>query len=117
MNTPIIEQETVIRLGRAENEAIVYTSDTLMMARLDKYVEKFEAWQKVSESKFKDGTIADKTYKCPVDLVFLRKKSLRGRTLSAAQVEVLAKHGFGSVARDSVADDQAEQPSDEGQVV
>ena len=110
MNTPVYEQETIIRLNRAEPEAIIYTSDTVMMARLDKYAQQFEAWEKVSESRFKDGTIADKTFRCPADLVFLRKKSLKGRPMSGAQREALARLRSCSESADGADSFEDEEP-------
>lgn len=77
MRTPLCEQETIVRIARDEENAIVYTSDTTMMTRLDKLVETSGEWFVTKVRNFKDGTIADKTYECPKRLISFRKNTMR----------------------------------------
>lgn len=95
MNTPVVEQETVIRFYRDEHKATIYTSDTVMMNKFDKLVGKSKDWREVSTSFFRDGTIADKTYECPRALLTFRSKKVEQRPLTeeekAAMVERLRK--------------------------
>lgn len=77
MRTPICEQETIVRITRDEENAVVYTSDLTMMTKLDKLVETSGEWYLVKSTNFKDGTIADKTYECPKRLISFRKNTMR----------------------------------------
>lgn len=77
MRTPIYEQETIVRITRDEENAVVYTSDLTMMTKLDKLVETSGEWYLVKSTNFKDGTIADKTYECPKRLISFRKNTMR----------------------------------------
>ena len=92
MNTPIEEQETIIRFYRDEDTATVYTSDTTMMTKLDKLVATSGDWYLTSTSNFKDGTIADKTYECPKNFISLRSVVRNGRPASDASREALARY-------------------------
>lgn len=76
MNTPIYEQETIVRFYRDEDRATVYTSDITMMNKLDKMVATSGDWYLVGSHNFKDGTIADKTYECPKGFISFRSKAI-----------------------------------------
>ena len=76
MNTPIYEQETIIRWCRDEERAIVYTSDPAMMTKFDKLIETSEDWVPVSATGRKDGTTVSKTYTCPKKFVSFRSKAI-----------------------------------------
>ena len=87
MNTPACEQETIIRFYRDEDLATVYTSDTVMMNKFDKLVETSGEWYLTGLHKFKDGTIADKTYECPKRFISFRSKERQGQELTEEQKE------------------------------
>ena len=76
MNTPIYEQETIIRWRRDEERATVYTSDPTMMTKFDKLIETSEDWAPESATRCKDGTTASKTYTCPKKFVSFRSKAI-----------------------------------------
>lgn len=52
MNTPIYEQETIIRINRDEEKVTVYTSDITMMTKLDKLVANSGDWYLVGSHNF-----------------------------------------------------------------
>lgn len=87
MNTPIYEQETIVRFYRDEDRATVYTSDITMMNKLDKMVATSGDWYLVGSHNFKDGTIADKTYECPKRLISFRTKVVEQKPLTEEQKE------------------------------
>ena len=88
MRTPIDEQETIIRWYRDEAEATIYTSDYLMMARFDKYVDEGD-WEFV-KSETCEGDIVSKTYKAPKTLLYGRKAKNKTAPLTDEQREALA---------------------------
>lgn len=90
MNTPACEQETIVRYYRDEDRATVYTSDTVMMNKFDKLVETSGEWYLTGLHKFKDGTIADKTYECPKGFISFRAKA-RSRDLTDEQKAALSE--------------------------
>lgn len=115
MNTPIYEQETIVRFYRDEDRATVYTSDITMMTKLDKMVATSGDWYLTGSHNFKDGTIADKTYECPKHLISFRKVNMRGRALTDAQRENLSKgRRFSPQNEEKPLGDQTEQTSFEG---
>lgn len=87
MNTPIYEQETIITFCRDSDMATVYTADTTMMTKFDKLVETSGDWYLTGTHKFKDGTIADKTYECPKRFISFRSKERQGQELTEEQKE------------------------------
>ncbi|MBQ1576454.1 MAG: hypothetical protein IIZ83_05785 [Oscillospiraceae bacterium] len=87
MNTPIYEQETIVRFYRDEDRATVYTSDITMMNKLDKMVATSGDWYLVGSHNFKDGTIADKTYECPKQMISFRSKMVERKPLTEEQKE------------------------------
>ena len=76
MNTPIYEQETIIRWYRDEERAAVYTSDFTVMTKLDKLTETSDDWELGIVSTFPDGTVEGKTYSCPKKLISFRSKTI-----------------------------------------
>lgn len=89
--TPICEQETIVRITRDEENAVVYTSDLTMMTKLDKLVETSGEWYLVKSTNFKDGTIADKTYECPKQMISFRSVMPKGRPMTEEQKAALAE--------------------------
>lgn len=87
MNVPVLEQETTVNFGRAEKVARIWTSDTTVMTKLDKLVERDPKNWECKLQKDKDGDVIAKEY------IVQNKKlvSFRAeRILSEAQKEVLA---------------------------
>lgn len=68
------EQETIVRIDRISNRAVVYTSDTNMMKKLAKYREKLGTeWKLVAEEYSGEDTVSQ-TYECPKYLIAFRAK-------------------------------------------
>lgn len=82
MNTPIKEQETIIRFYRDENIAEVYTSDTTMMTKFDRLVLASPKWERTEINFYQDRSIASKTYECPREFISFRAKERTGRSLT-----------------------------------
>lgn len=88
MYTPINEQETTINFSRDEQSAKIWTSDTTMMTKLDKLVEKDSENWSCTEQKDKDGDVIAKVY------IVQKKKLIAFRTdrvLSEEQKETLRR--------------------------
>lgn len=57
------EQETIIQFNRTDKQAIIYTSDSTMMTKLDRMCANAPGnYSLKSESMDKDGKIVGKTY-------------------------------------------------------
>lgn len=74
MGISVNEQETVISMARGSDTASIYTSDTVMMARLDKLAANGDAplWRLKEEHYLRDGTLAGKTYTTNKRLISFR---------------------------------------------
>lgn len=91
MSLSIEEQETHINFNRDDEKAIVYTSDTTMMTKLNKLVELPDTkWKLESVTKLKNGEIVGKTYSCPVNFISFRKKKVE-RVYSEAEKKEIAE--------------------------
>lgn len=77
MGLTIEEQETHVNFSRNDARAVIYTSDTTMMTKLNKLVELQDTeWKLERVSKLKNGEIVGKTYSCPVNFVSFRTKRI-----------------------------------------
>ena len=88
MNVPVMEQETTVNFGRAEKVGRIWTSDTTVMTKLDKLVEKDPKNWVCRLQKDKEGDVIAKEY------IVQNKKlvSFRAeRVMTEAQLEVIAK--------------------------
>lgn len=75
MGLTIEEQETHINFSRNDERAMIYTSDSTTMTKLNKLVELQDTeWKLESVSKLKTGEVIGKTYSCPVGLISFRPK-------------------------------------------
>lgn len=75
MGLSIEEQETHVNFNRDDNRATVYTSDTTMMTKLNKFVELPNSeWKLEAVSKLKNGELIGKTYSCPISFISFRRK-------------------------------------------
>ena len=91
MSLSIEEQETHVNFNRNDDKAIVYTSDTTTMTKLDKLVTVEETeWKLESVWRHSDGDIVGKTYSCPKSFISFRTKRVV-RELSEEQRMVLAQ--------------------------
>jgi len=89
MRVAFEEQETVINFPRRENYAIVWTSDTTVMTKLDGLCEKSEQYVLVETGRSKlGGEIISKTYKVKnKSLISFRAKKMEreSRTMTDEQ--------------------------------
>lgn len=88
MNVSTLEQETTVNFSRTEKVAKIWTSDTTVMTKLDKLVEKDPKNWACRLQKDKDGDVVAKEY------IVQNKKliSFRAeRIMTEAQLEVIEK--------------------------
>lgn len=75
MSVHVNEQETVINFMRDSDKAIIYTSDTTMLTRLHKLVEKNpKEWKQIDQGK-SNGEIVSETFECPKKLISFRSST------------------------------------------
>lgn len=75
MGLSLREQETNINFGREDDRAIIYTSDTTTMTKLNKLVElQGTEWRLESTSKLFTCEIIGRTYSCPKEFISFRSK-------------------------------------------
>lgn len=98
MYVPINEQETTISFSRDDDSAKVWTSDSTVMTKLDKLVERDSENWSCTEQKDKDGDVIAKVY-------LVRKKKLiafrADRVLTEEQKEVLRQSAFANFGQNS----------------
>lgn len=83
------EQETIINFSRNEDRAYIFTSDTMVMTKLDKFVNE-GAYTLDRVEKEPDGTVCGKWYSCPKRVISFRKRPMsdeRRAAMSVAAVE------------------------------
>lgn len=91
MSLSIEEQETHINFNRADERAVVYTSDTTVMTKLNKLVELPDTeWKLESVARLNKGEVVGKTYSCPVNFISFRKKKV-ARVYSEAEKKEIAE--------------------------
>ena len=77
MALPVHEQETNIIFMRNSDMAVIYTSDSTTMTKLDKKVKSVNSewkWKLKETHSLQDtGEIIGKTYTCPKDCISFRK--------------------------------------------
>lgn len=67
------EKETHVSMSKTSDMMRIYTTESNVMRRLDRYVEESEDWNVVEVGRVKDKVIS-KTYEAPRSLLLLRKK-------------------------------------------
>lgn len=96
------EQETVIQFNRVEKQAIIYTSDSTMMTKLDRMCANAPGnYSLKSESNDKDGKVVGKTYVLAdkTRLSFRSKKTERNLSDEARRkLGERAKHNFKKIS-------------------
>lgn len=98
MNIPINEQETTISFARNEDSVKIWTSDSTMMTKLDKLVERdSENWSS-TEQKDSEGDVIAKVYS-------VHKKKLiafrADKVLTEEQKEALRRSALSNFGRAS----------------
>lgn len=68
------EQETIVNFSRTEDVAHIWTSDTTVMTKLDKYVEE-GTYKLIREEKDNDGSVCGRWYECPKNWISFRHKT------------------------------------------
>ena len=79
MSVQIEEQETCVNFLREDSRAVIYTSDTTMMTKLNKLVETAGTeWRKEMETHLqRTGELIGVFYSCPVELISFRSKRVK----------------------------------------
>lgn len=92
MSVQIEEQETHVSFLREDSRAVIYTSDTTMMTRLNKLVETAGTeWKKERETHLqRTGELIGVFYSCPVEFISFRSKKVK-RTYSDEQKQKIAE--------------------------
>ncbi len=91
MKLTMEEQETIIRLERLSENAIIYTTDTTVMTKLDKKCEGEPDYWYRTEEGFLEGELISKTYECPKSFVSFRNKPKQGKPMTYEQKMVLSE--------------------------
>ena len=92
MGLSIQEQETTVSFSRDNNICIIYTSDTTIMTKLDKYVENEGApfWKLKEKHYLQNGELVGKTYETNKKLISFRKDIIT-RELTDEQKKISAE--------------------------
>ena len=92
MSLTLEEQETHVNFMRGGDRAIIYTSDTTTMTKLNKLVElDGTEWKLESESKLASGELIGKTYSCPVSFITFRSKRVKRNYTDEQRRETAAR--------------------------
>jgi len=86
MAVPTDEQETVVTYSRNDDKAVIYTTDSTVMTKLDKMGG---VYKRVKESK-ESGVVVAVTYEAPKRLISFRSKIMR-RNLTDEQRKALSE--------------------------
>ncbi len=91
MGVPIYEQETTISFSRDEDFADIYTSDTTMMTKYDKFVANKDLpdWECKKEIYDCDGNLCAKIYRTKKKLISARS-AITKRELTDEQKQEMA---------------------------
>lgn len=91
MGLSLEEQETNVNFSRESDKAIVYTSDSTMITKLQKLVEiSGTEWKLESVSRLRNGEIVGRTYSCPVEFITFRSKRV-SRAMTEEQKRAFAE--------------------------
>lgn len=92
MSVQIEEQETCVNFLREDSRAVIYTSDTTMMTKLNKLVETAGTeWRKERETYLqRTGELIGVFYSCPVEFISFRTKRVK-RNYSDEQRQKIAE--------------------------
>lgn len=92
MSVQIEEQETHVSFLREDSRAVIYTSDTTMMTKLNKLVEaEGTEWKRERETHLqKTGELIGVFYSCPVEFISFRSKRVN-RTYTDEERQKIAE--------------------------
>ena len=92
MSVQIEEQETHVSFLREDSRAVIYTSDTTMMTKLNKLVEaEGTEWKRERETHLqKTGELIGVFYSCPVEFISFRSKRVN-RTYTDEEKQKIAE--------------------------
>lgn len=76
MKPTLDEMETIIRIGRMDDRAIISTTDTMYMTKLDKMCEISEEWD-CYKTDTCQGDVVEKFYSCPKKFISFRSKTTK----------------------------------------
>ena len=90
MGLSVNEQETVVNFDRNTDKATVYTSDSTMLTKLHKLMEKNpKEWRLIDNGRI-NGEIVSETFECPKRLISFRT-STTSRAMTEEQREAAAE--------------------------
>lgn len=85
MSVTLAEQETNVIYGREDARALVYTSDSTTITKLDNYLKLQGAeWKLEKEHRIQTGELIGKTYSCPKEFISFRFKSRKKQPKQAS---------------------------------
>ena len=91
-NIPTNEQEATISFSRTEDTANIWTSDSVVMNKLDKFVEDENSpWKCTGVGKNEEGGVVCKEYTVTKNMISFRSKKITGRKLTEEQKARQAK--------------------------
>lgn len=91
MNIPTDEQETVITIRRDRSAALVWTSDSTMITKLDKLCNSSPDYYKLIDTGVIEGTIVNKEYKITDKTLISFRSSKTKRQLTDDQRQAIAE--------------------------
>ena len=78
MGLMIEEQETHVNFNRDDERAVIYTSDTTTMTKLNKLLKlQGTEWKLESVARAKSGEEIGRTYSCPKEFISFRSKKVK----------------------------------------
>lgn len=83
------EMETIIRIGRTDDRAVISTTDTMYMTKLDKLVRESDEWECTGEQT-DHCKVIEKSYTCPKKFISFRSKKIT-RELTEEQRRVASE--------------------------
>jgi len=92
MGLTLEEQETHVNFMRGDDRAMIYTSDTTTMTKLNKLVElDGTEWKLEGESRLASGELIGKMYSCPVSFITFRSKRIKRNYTNEQRREAAAR--------------------------
>lgn len=90
MSVSTDEQETVVQISRINGKATIYTSDTTMLTKLHKLMNKNpEEWRLVHQDTVSEEVVSE-TFECPKKLISFRA-STSSRVMTEEQRRAAAE--------------------------
>ena len=83
------EMETIIRIGRTDDKAVISTTDTTYFTKLDRLVKESPEWT-CTGVQTENSKAVEKSYECPKKLISFRSKKVT-REISDEQRRMAAE--------------------------